>query len=280
MSETLKVTSFGVVGDGKTDDTKAIQAVVDKALPGDIVKFPAGTYMIDATKGIRPHNNNHLILDPGATLQTIPNNSDGDYAVIDIQNVQNVCVAGGIIKGDRDKHTGPIHKGMCIKIGATADNITISKVTAVNSSMDGFYVGSNAGYEASRVIFTECNAINNARQGLSIVGVWDIQVLSSCFSQTGGVDPGDGIDIEPDKGNVIENVVIKNCIFAANKGSHIEIAGKRGTITKLAIGGCSFDSKSQPIKVGGVPKTISIGFWTQVAGFFGNYSGYPKVFVL
>lgn len=44
----LNVTAFGAKGDGTTDDQKAISAALAKALPGDTVYFPAGTYKFGA----------------------------------------------------------------------------------------------------------------------------------------------------------------------------------------------------------------------------------------
>lgn len=45
-TQTLKVTSFGATGDGKTDDTRAIQKAVDASNPGDTLLFPAGTFLV------------------------------------------------------------------------------------------------------------------------------------------------------------------------------------------------------------------------------------------
>ncbi|WP_257957537.1 right-handed parallel beta-helix repeat-containing protein [Parapedobacter tibetensis] len=42
----IDVRQYGAKGDGKTDDTKAIQAVLDSAVVGDTVYLPKGTYLI------------------------------------------------------------------------------------------------------------------------------------------------------------------------------------------------------------------------------------------
>jgi uncharacterized protein (TIGR03437 family) len=45
------VTDYGAKGDGVTDDSNAIQSAIDDTLPGGIVFFPAGTYMLGTAHG-------------------------------------------------------------------------------------------------------------------------------------------------------------------------------------------------------------------------------------
>lgn len=68
---------FGAKGDGKTDDTAAIQAALDAS---SFVFIPDGTYMIDASYqgyasvgegGIKPNNGQTIIMSKNATLKTI-----------------------------------------------------------------------------------------------------------------------------------------------------------------------------------------------------------------
>src|SRR3569833_881448 len=48
-SSFVSVTAAGAVGEGKTDDTKAIQAVFDGAKPGQVVYFDHGAYLVTDT---------------------------------------------------------------------------------------------------------------------------------------------------------------------------------------------------------------------------------------
>ena len=58
---------------------------------------------------------------------------------------------------------------------------------------------------------------------MSIGGVRNMKVYDSEFSNTRGIEPGCGIDIEPDKFNLdrAENVVIENCLIRGNEGNGI-----------------------------------------------------------
>ncbi|MBK1439500.1 right-handed parallel beta-helix repeat-containing protein [Parapedobacter sp. ISTM3] len=46
LGRRLDVRSFGARGNGKADDSKAIQAVIDEAAPGDTVYLPKGDYLV------------------------------------------------------------------------------------------------------------------------------------------------------------------------------------------------------------------------------------------
>lgn len=48
---TLNVRDYGAEGDGRADDTRAIQRAIDDASDGDTVYIPAGTYMLDRHAG-------------------------------------------------------------------------------------------------------------------------------------------------------------------------------------------------------------------------------------
>ena len=49
ISDIVSVKSLGAKGDGKTDDTAAIQAALTNNANSKIVYFPAGTYLITST---------------------------------------------------------------------------------------------------------------------------------------------------------------------------------------------------------------------------------------
>ena len=51
--EIVNVRDYGAIGDGKTDDTVAIQVAINSLKDGGIVYFPAGIYLINQTNGIQ-----------------------------------------------------------------------------------------------------------------------------------------------------------------------------------------------------------------------------------
>jgi polygalacturonase len=105
----VNVKDKGAKGDGRTDDTEAIQAAIDDVGgTGGTVLVPSGTYMVDAVEKKRRlalKSDMTLKLDKGAILKAIPNDSR-KYAVLSISDVSNVTVMGGTLEGDRTEHQG------------------------------------------------------------------------------------------------------------------------------------------------------------------------------
>ncbi len=230
----VNVRDKGAKGDGKTDDTTAIQAAIDEAAgPGGTVFVPDGVYLIDAVAKPPLSLKDSVILKlaAGATLKAIPNDEKG-YAVLTIAGVSDVAVIGGTIEGERDQHKGKGPGwGMGIKIVRGAKRVVVSGVTAKKMWADGFYVD-----DASDIALCGVTADSNRRQGLSVIDVDGLLVLNSAFQNTHGSRPGAGIDFEPDHPDqAITNVRIENSKFIANQGPGILFTGKKGTIQTIEL---------------------------------------------
>lgn len=250
----VNVKDKGAKGDGRTNDTVPIQAAIDAiAGTGGTVFVPNGTYMVDAVDHrLTLKSDMALKLSEGATLKAIPNNSK-HYSVLFIADASNVTVVGGTLQGDRDEHKGKSGEwGMGIRIGHGAKHIIISGVTAREMWGDGFYVQG-----ATDVRFCSVTADNNRRQGLSIIEADGLVVTNSVFKNTHGTRPSAGIDLEPNTPEQkITNVRIENSKFLHNAGGGIQIAGKKGRISNVAITSNVFRS-GRPILVENAPAVLS-----------------------
>lgn len=230
----VNVKDKGAKGDGRTDDTAAIQAVIDDvAGKGGSVQVPNGTYMVNAArkKSLVLKSNMTLKMAAGATLKAIPNNLE-TYAVLYLAGASNVTLDGGTLEGDRREHLGKTGEwGMGLHIAGGAAHITISGVTAKNMWGDGFYVQG-----ATDVTFCSVTADHNRRQGLSIIEVDGLVVTNSMFKNTKGTRPSAGIDLEPNTpAQKINNVRIESSKFIDNAGAGILIAGKKAPISNVEI---------------------------------------------
>lgn len=84
----LKVTDWGAVGDGQSDNTSAIQKVLDKATPGDTVFIPEGIFMV---RTLLLRSGIHLVSE--GILAHHPDAKTGDYS-IEKQNSPNPLLKG------------------------------------------------------------------------------------------------------------------------------------------------------------------------------------------
>ncbi len=221
---------FGAVGDGRTDATAAIQRAIDQAssVGGGTVEVPSGTYRVNpvavhSVHGLMMRSGVTLRLADDAVLWALPTDRT-HYSVVSFVQVRNAHLIGGTMRGERYQHTGDGGEwghGVSIQ---SSQNITVSHVTSTQMWGDGFYVGQAWKVEGSRtdnVTLCRVTSPDNRRQGLSIVDATNVKVLSSTFSGTHGTKPSAGLDIEPEPGNLVENVEVRDSVFERNAGDGI-----------------------------------------------------------
>jgi len=263
----VNVRAKGAKGDGKNDDTTAIQAAIDEmAGTYGTVLVPDGIYLVDAEKNrLTLKNAMTLKLSAGAVLKAKANSAKY-YSVLMIANVSDVAVLGGTLEGEREDHTGTSGEGgMGIHISRGAKRITISGVTARKMWGDGFYVEG-----ATDVTFCSVTADDNRRQGLSIIDADGVLVTNSAFKNSHGTRPGAGIDLEPDRADQrIRNIRIENSQFLNNAGAGILIDGGKGLVAEVEIRHNVF-AGPQPLKVKYAPRVLD-------EAIDGNFRRSPRI---
>ena len=247
----VNVRARGAKGDGKANDTAAIQRAIDEvARTGGTVFVPNGIYMVQAAvrESLRLDSKMTLRLADRATLKVIPN-GDKRYYALRIHDASDITVIGGTLLGDRREHKGKNGQwGMGIHI-ARSERITIAGVTSTRMWGDGFYVEN-----VTDIAFCSVAAINNRRQGLSIIGANRLLVTDSVFRDTRGTRPSAGIDMEPDKSTQsITNIRIERSKFIGNAGDGLVIQGHKGRVANVEIRNNLFDRNDQPILVKNAP---------------------------
>lgn len=234
----IDVRKFGASGAGREDETRALQAAID-ALPeaGGTVRVPAGHYLINPLRSLQLRDRMHLQLDPGAWLVAIPNAAPRAY-VLSLHGVEDVEVSGGHIYGERDRHraqSGEWGHGIMVRGG---QRVTLRNLDIQRCWGDGISIGGISGVrpQPSRdVLVSDVVCQRNRRQGLTIGRSRQVRVLRSSFLDTGGVLPGCGIDVEPDPGDVAEDVLIQDCLARGNHGAGIQLYTRS---RKVQVRGC------------------------------------------
>ena len=276
----ISVKDYGATGNGVTDDTAAIQAALDEASTRGIsaVLFPTGTYKVSATTAdnnffaaLTVHSGQRLIFD-AATLQLTANGYDF-YAVLNIHNVNNITVEGGLtIIGDRESHTATTgESGHGIRI-VNSKNVCISDVFIQYTWGDGVCVGGNGTMEeiSENVTLERINTYKCSRNGLSIIEADGVIVRDCEFSYTDRTNPQYGIDVEPNLGTAT-NIYIENVKMLNNGVGSFSLYSTKATMDGvLTLSNIETDKKTiiYTSGTGGGLFDVSIDGWrhTQKSG--------------
>jgi hypothetical protein len=228
---------YGARGDGRTDDTAALQAALDAARPGVVLRIPQGRYLVDAGRSLRPRPGSSIALDDGAVLQALPDDLERS-AIIDLTNVGDVAIRGGRLVGNRAAHRGGGEWGHGIRI-LSSSRISLSDIVIVDCWGDGVYVGAlgkaGAARPSQQVRLRRVTCGHNRRQGLSITVATDVVVDGCTFVDTRGTPPSSGIDIEPQRQGPARAIRVLRSTLSRNDGCGIECSGD---VHDLAIDGC------------------------------------------
>ncbi len=237
--DAINIIDYGAT-DNNFDDTASIQAAIDATPFGGTLYVPPGYFLINPEGGgIWLHSNMTLLLASDAVLQAIPSNKES-YAVVVLADVENVTIAGGAIRGERNDHVGDTGEWGHVLGIWSSENIVISNVNIKDAFGDGIYISDNSSAGQFTKNVNICNVVsdNNRRAALSIVGA-DGVVIDSCrFSQTNGTAPQTGIIIEPDPGQSVGNVTVRNSRIISNLGYGFYIDALEGWVGFTAIDNC------------------------------------------
>lgn len=257
-----------VKADGVTDDTAAINSIVQYAVANDAgVYFPSGIYMVQATGsdtngnvlgGIIINAPINIEMESGAVLKAITGTKAG-YSILNIQDTVGVNIDGGTIIGDKDTHdveTTGHNWGFGIRIKNST--VSLSNIIIQDCMDDGIYIGDTVA-ASSNVSMDNVSCINNNRNNLTIAGGIRFDIVNSEFSGANVYAPKAGIDIEDESflGNMVD-ITIDNCIFKDNETSGC-VAGK-GDFERFTVINSTFIDNYKAIVFGSTTSQLDILF--------------------
>lgn len=189
--------------------TNSLKDVIALSSPSiqNVVTVETGDYSLSTTSfgsALELFSNTELII--YGHLYLLQNDYKGCY-VVSIKDSENIIVRGsGIIEGDRVSHTGNNGEwGHGINI-INSRNILVSGLTVTNCWGDCIYIGKNS----SNITVDSCKLSKGRRQGVSITSGSHIYIMNCVISDVKGTRPEYAIDVEPNKGETLDDVVIDN----------------------------------------------------------------------
>jgi len=194
VSVSLDIKEFGAVGDGKTNDTLAIQQALDRCsvLGGGQVCVPAGEYVIGA---IMLHSNTNLHLDADASLLGSPS--------LAVYPLTQVRWEGHWVKG---------YIGLISAVDANNIGITGKGRIVGNPAIKGRVDAQNGLRHPALFEFVNCSrlrvedCVTEQNDMWSIHPVYCDDILFRSLTVRGGAD---GIDVDS-----CRRVVIESCAFS------------------------------------------------------------------
>jgi parallel beta-helix repeat protein len=247
---------------------------IDSAEAGAVGKvyIPPGTYYVNTAAndyvGIDV-SNLEIELDRQCTLAVPADMADDDHTFLSIRgDVQNVWIHGGTLQGNRTTPSGSNQNGVGIEIrGGTSGetHIHISDMIIKDWWTDGIGTFTSGAQTGSRDILIEnVNITNCRRQGISITGAnvgTDnmIRIKDFYITNIGGLGSAEnGIDIEPDADEMIENVVIDGGYISGCSGSGLAVInGATGSTRNVMISNTVLENNT---KYGSLVQAMGVKF--------------------
>ena len=262
----IDVTTHGVIGDGETNNTAAIQKIISTMTNGGILFFPPGHYV---TGSIRLQSNITLYLSTGATLlgssllEDYPLFDDSDipgykrggrHAIISAVRARNIMITGGGTIDGRGYNwweAVPKDHGRPRSIQPIlCDNVKIKDITIKNSP-------------SWTIVPTCCH--NVVIDGISIQNPSDspntdgINPESCCNVRISNcsVDVGDdcitlksGTENDPlQKQFPCENITITNCTLLNGHGGVVIGSEMSGGVRNVTVSNCVFNGTDRGVRI-------------------------------
>lgn len=185
------------------------------------------------------------------TIRLIPNGYKSYFIVR--ANGKNIKISGkGTIIGDKPTHSGTEGEwGMGLDLRG-AINASVKGLSIKDCWGDCIYVGGRS----RNVLIEKCKLENGRRQGISVTKADGVTIRNCTIMNVSGTNPQCAIDIEPNKLDSVDNILLEDVLVRNCEGGFMVFHGdsKDGTVTpwigNVTIRNCDIKSKSKyPVRI-------------------------------
>lgn len=285
----LNVTAYGAIGNGSTDNTAALQALINSATQGATFYFPKGTYLVTSTLDFSRLKNFSITGDSAGiggngSGSSLRGNFSSPLMKVDYQasagtfHINNINLfssvnAGGIALYARNAVLSSIQNVQANgNIGISLENpfkVSLSSLNSIGDSLQGIGLMVNGGYGCT----VESSDFMGLQEGMRVGGSTNFANYASRYETNLigvnlGVNPSnavstltgaslEGFSMEANNYHIVAKSC-SNCSFAA-----IGTQGSIGAPAGLSITGLSLDdvrnSTLSSIQIGGAYSGYAIG---------------------
>ena len=147
-------------------------------------------------------SNSVLAFTPNGKIEHLPTNKSS-YNIIHTMNVENYMILDPVLIGERDNHVSTTGEWGHLLTIYQSKNGYIRRPQCFNAWGDGIYIGKAAGTLSNDVptnIIVEDPIVDRARRnGISFTAGNKVKIIRPIVSNTSGVAPEAGLDIEPEE---------------------------------------------------------------------------------
>lgn len=229
-------------GFDSADATDALQAAIDSKAKVVVVPYMGSPWIV---RPIKLRGDLELIFDPGVVVLAkrgeYKGGGDSLFSVADCENIVIRGYGATLRMWKKDYQNPPYEKAewrMGIDI-VGCKNVLIEGVRVESTGGDGIYIGTTSKNRWSeKITIRNCVALDNHRQGISVISAQDLLIENCEFSGTSGTAPQAGIDFEPNRADErLVNCIVRNCVFRGNAGAAMQVYLK------------PLDATSQPLSI-------------------------------
>ena len=231
----------------KENALRNVMALANPKVQNRIV-IEKGIYKVDAKEEdstcLSVGSNAELVIN--GTIQLAPNNLKS-CNIIEVKG-KNIKISGkGTLIGDKHTHTGKGGEwGMGIRLHHAID-VSVSGLTIKDCWGDCIYVGG----QSKNVLIEKCKLDHGRRQGISVTKANGVKIIHCSITNVGGTAPQHAIDIEPNRPDSVDNILIEDVIVKDCEGGFLVTRGKPNEgaktpwIGSVTIRNCQVSSKSR-----------------------------------